>query len=100
MTPAEYFAALPTHLRQAERERLAAAAGIDAETIRTYEAGLRQPADAEAIAMLVRETRGHVAAWEWAPRLDCLFPPGVKAYMRRGRKPMNIAPSAMTEALP
>lgn len=97
MTPAEYFNALPLHLRQPERERLAAMAGLDPETIRTYETGSRQPQDPEAIAALVKATTGHVQAWEWAPRLEVLFTPGMRAFARRGRKPMVAAPEALTE---
>lgn len=97
MTPAEYFNVLPTHLRQPERERLATLAGLDPETIRTYVAGTRQPEDPEAIAALVKGTLGHVQAWEWAPRLEVLFTPGMRAFARRGRKPMVAAPEALTD---
>lgn len=97
MTPAEYFNALPTHVRQPERERLAALAGLDPETIRAYESGARQPSDADAIAALVKGTSGHVQPWEWAPRLEVLFTPGMRAFARRGRKPMLTAPEALTE---
>ena len=97
MTPAEYFNALPTHVRQPERERLAALAGVDPETVRTWQTGERQPQDPEAIAALVKATSGHVQAWEWAPKLEVLFTPGMQAYSRRGRKPMIAAPEALTE---
>jgi hypothetical protein len=95
VTPAEYFNALPTHVRQPERERLAALAGLDPETIRAYESGARQPSDADAIAALVKGTSGHVQPWEWAPRLEVLFTPGMRAFARRGRKAMVSAPAEL-----